>query len=73
VTEAQKAWIDTASYEELLRRWRNAPIGDSIFQGEAVRHYREVMIRKREEVGPASAAAASKSIGWDGGWKGGGG
>ncbi len=26
--------IDNMSYEQLLSRWRNAPVGDPIFQGE---------------------------------------
>ena len=28
-------WIDTADYEQLLRRWRFAPAGDPAFVGEA--------------------------------------
>ena len=36
-----KAWIDGASYESLLERWRNAPVGDPAFQGEAGRYYRD--------------------------------
>ena len=30
--EEALAWIKGATYEELLRHWRHAPIGDPIFQ-----------------------------------------
>ena len=62
-----KAWIDNASYMELLRRWRNAPAGtDPYFQGEAGKYYAAVMAQRRDEVGPEAAVHASKAIGWDG-------
>lgn len=38
-----KKWIDNANYEQLLRRWRFAPSGDEIFQGESGQYYKEVM------------------------------
>lgn len=66
MTEAQKKWIDSSSYESLLRRWRNAPGGDSFFQGETGEYYAKVMEAKRAEVGGATAVRASKNIGWDG-------
>ena len=67
IDENIKAWIDNASYIELLRRWRFAPAGtDSYFQGETGRYYEEVMMRRRNEVGPGAAVAASKAVGWDG-------
>lgn len=61
-----KAWIDGASYEQLLDKWRNAPTGSPYFQGETGEYYQEVMFRKRAEVGGAAHVAASKRIGWDG-------
>lgn len=61
-----KAWIDGASYESLLRRWRNAPVGDPMFQGVTGKYYADVMTAKRAEVGNAAHVAASKSVGWDG-------
>lgn len=66
MNETDKAWIDAASYRTLLERWRNAPSGDPIFQGETGRYYSDVMFRKKQEVGPAEAVAASKSVGWEG-------
>ncbi len=59
-----KAWIDRADYEALLRRWRNAPVGDPIFQGELGHYYQDAMARKRAETGDGGVSA-SKSIGWD--------
>ena len=66
MTDDEKQWIDNNSYEGLLRRWRNAPCGDPIFQGDTGNYYSKVMARKRDEVGPGGAVAASKRIGWDG-------
>lgn len=61
-----KAWIDGASYETLLERWRNAPVGDPAFQGDAGAYYRDAMAKKKAEVGQDEHVRASKSIGWDG-------
>ena len=62
--QEMKKWIDNASYEELLRKWRFAPTGSLFFQGEVAKHYDVVMARKRAEVGDAEHVRASKSIGW---------
>jgi len=59
-----KKWIDAASYEALLSRWRFAPAGDSIFQGETGKYYQKVMAEKKQQVGGAGHVAASKAIGW---------
>ena len=48
MTPEQKSWIDGASYEELLRRWRPALCGDEIFFNETGVYYAEVMRRRRE-------------------------
>ena len=64
MTKEQKKWIDAASYRDLLERWRNAPIGDPIFQGECGDYYSKVMAEKKKEVGQSGHVAASKSIGW---------
>jgi len=67
MTDSEKAWIDGANYESLLRRWRNAPSGgDSIFQGDTGKYYAKVMSEKRNAVGGGAAVDASKRIGWDG-------
>ena len=64
INEKMKKWIDNATYEQLLSRWRFAPIGDLMFQGEVGDYYAEVMARKGEEVGNEEAVRASENIGW---------
>jgi hypothetical protein len=63
MTPEHKAWIDNASYEELLRKWRFAPIGDSFFQGDTGAYYGGALAAKRD-ADPDAAVAASKRIGW---------
>jgi len=53
--DTQKKWIDDASYERLLERWRNAPPGDSIFIGDAGNYYKKIMNEKRVQEGIMSA------------------
>lgn len=67
MTPREKDWIDKASYEALLRRWRFTitPPGESIFSGESATYYAEVMRKRREEIGPAGHTATSKAIGWE--------
>ena len=65
IEESQKAWIDNASYEDLLRRWRFGVDGDPMFRGEAGKYYGKVMAEKRKKVGDAGHAQASKNIGWN--------
>lgn len=60
-----KQWIDNASYEQLLSRWRFAPIGSPWFVGEVGDYYVEKMGEKRREVGGAAHVKASKAIGWE--------
>ena len=63
--DEMKNWVDNASYEQLLSRWRFAPDGDLMFQGEIGNYYTEVMKKRREEVGNEEHVRASKSIGWE--------
>lgn len=62
IESIHKAWIDAASYEELLRYWRFAPAGEAIFREESGRYYQEVMFRKKHE--HADPVGVSKAIGW---------
>jgi hypothetical protein len=63
MTPVQKQWIDDATYEQLLERWRfGADI--SWFQDECGEHYLTVMSRKRDE-DPAGAVRACSRIGWE--------
>ena len=47
MTPEQKKWIDEASYEDLLRKWRFAPAGDPMFQGDTGEYYSKVMNEQR--------------------------
>ena len=67
MTETElKKWIDEASYEDLLRKWRNAPAGDKFFFGDMGVYFEDAMKSKRAEVGDAEHTRASRSIGWTG-------
>lgn len=59
-----KKEIDGMTYEELMSRWRFAPIGSPWFQGDIGKYYSKVMAAKRKEIGAAAAVATSKAIGW---------
>jgi hypothetical protein len=66
MTEEQMiAWIDNASYYDLLRKWRFAKAGDPYFQGEVGTHYTEVMAAKKKEIGDEEHSRISKEIGWN--------
>jgi len=54
-----KAIIDNMSYQELLSKWRFAPSGDPMFQGETGEYYRHVMTVKE-----MNKTQVSKNIGW---------
>ena len=62
MTAEQKAWIDGSSYGDLLRKWRFAPTGDPMIQGECGNYFAEKMKEKRAECD--NPAAVSKMIGW---------
>jgi len=63
LTPENKAHIDSLSYEDLLRRWRFAAVGDEWCQGATGKYLGDRMaeLRKKDLDG---AVAASKRIGW---------
>lgn len=63
MTDQQRAWIDSASYEQLLSKWRNASIGDPMFQGGTGDYFSSAMAKRRDA--GADTVAASKLVGWD--------
>ncbi|MFH0982805.1 MAG: hypothetical protein V2A79_14875 [Planctomycetota bacterium] len=65
IPEDMKNWIDTASYAQLLERWRFGPVGSPWFQGEVGDYYAKVMGERHAQVGDEAHTAASKAIGWD--------
>lgn len=62
--EADKLWIDGASYEMLLCRNRFAGLNDLIFQGDSGIYYMEQMSARRRALPEGEAVAISKKIGW---------
>lgn len=66
MTPEQKNHIDNMEYEELLRLWRNAPVGHPYFQGEVGDYYAKKMSEGRKTIGESGHVAASKSVGWEG-------
>ena len=63
LTEKNQSHIDNLSYEDLLRRWRNAPAGDPWFEGNTGEYWVLRMGKLRDTV---DHAAISKKVGWDG-------
>ena len=63
MTPEQKKWIDEATYEDLLLKWRHAPIGDPMFQGQTSKYFSKV-IKEKRLADPDAHVRASKSIGW---------
>ncbi len=63
--EEMRVWIDQASYEQLLDKWRFAPWGDPFFRLEMGDYYAVVMAKKKAAIGHDAAVSASKSVGWD--------
>jgi len=63
LTPDRKAKIDSMAYEDLLYRWRFAPIGDPWFQGETGEYWGKRMKELREQ--EKNHVQASKIIGWD--------
>ena len=64
ISPQDKAYIDSLSYEELLRRWCNVPAGDFWFQGSRGEYWGKRMNELR--AAGADHVGASKRIGWSG-------
>jgi hypothetical protein len=60
-----KAWIDSATYRQLLAKWRFEPVGSAWFQGEIGNYYEAAMKEKKAELPSGVQVAASKAVGWD--------
>lgn len=56
-------WINRASLEDLLRRWRFSALGDPFFVGDVGARFSIVLFSKRDE-DPEAWIAASKKVGW---------
>lgn len=58
-------WIDSASYHDLLMKWRREPPGSPWFMGEVGRHYADEMRKRRSTTPLKEQVEASNSIGWE--------
>lgn len=63
MTGQVKLYIDSQDYEALLRRWRFAPAGDEMFQGETGEYWGKRLAELRDKDAD-DAVAASKRVGW---------
>jgi len=59
-------WIDKASYQELLEKWRHCEAGSPWFQGEVGFRFRDRMIVVRATLPFAERVRISKAAGWEG-------
>lgn len=57
-------WIDQASYEDLLRKWRFAPVADLLFVGAVGVHFVKVFEGKKKSLPSNVQVAISKKVGW---------
>jgi len=62
LTDELKMYIDAMSYEQLLYKWRFAPVGDPIFQDESGEYFSQ-RIRHLRSLDPEEHVRASKAIG----------
>ena len=53
-----KEWIDGASYEDLLRKWTTAELGDPYFQDGVGDYFKEALVHK----GAGMAITAIESV-----------
>lgn len=60
----RKAWIDNATYEQLLKKWRHDPSSSPWFQPPLGEYFRDVMHEKRKALSSGQATQISKSVGW---------
>lgn len=58
------AWIENASYEELLRRFRYTKDNSKWFKGILGRYYRKQMYYKAACLPKAQQSAISEKVGW---------
>ena len=63
INEEMKNWIDNASYEELLRKWRFDPSGPGFFQGEIGLYFQQKMSEKKNKLSHEEQVRISKAVG----------
>ena len=63
--DEMKAFIDTASYEQLLQVWRFEPIGSRWHSGEVGEYFSNRFHELRETMTYGELVGVSKAVGWD--------
>lgn len=64
MTPEQKEWIDNASYEELLRKWRFSAFSDPLFREETGTYFSNKLAEYRDTMTNQEKVAISKRIGF---------
>ncbi len=65
VNKDLKAWIDNATYSQLLSKWRHTPLTENtLFHGETGKYYSKVMNEKKKALTNEQQVQISKNIGW---------
>ena len=64
LTDEKKAEIDAMNYQQMLGKWRFAPIGSALFQKGPAFDYFDARMRRLKAEDPDGAVGASKAIGW---------
>ena len=62
LTKDSKDYIDSLSYEGLLREWRFSPSGNKWFQGEIGDYWKDRMHEMKEK--ESNPISISKKVGW---------
>ena len=60
-----KSWINEASYEQLLARWRFSKSDDKMCQGSLGEYFAREMERKGSALSDAERVETSKRVGWE--------
>ncbi len=58
-------WIDTASYEDLLRKWRFEPAGSPFFSLGVGEYFAVAMEERKKNISFMDGVNASKKVGWE--------
>ena len=65
MTNNQREWIDNATYDELLHKWRFTTTSEAIFNGAYGEYFAAVMAERRKGMTTQEKVFASKRVGWE--------
>lgn len=65
IDDKTKQEIDSMTYEEMLKLWRFAPLGDPMFQNETGDYFSKVMKEKKNKISDCEQVRVSKSVEWE--------